>query len=66
VRFLQNWAVGDKTGTGSRGAVNDVATAVPPGGAPVLIAVYMSESDSTLGALEAAHVDIGKLIAQEP
>jgi beta-lactamase class A len=42
----QSWTVGDKTGTGARGAANDVAVAVPPGRAPILIAAYLSDGSS--------------------
>src|SRR4051812_1851408 len=59
------WQVGDKTGTGQNGAVNDLAIAYPPGRRPIFVAVYMSES--TLGAAElaAAHADIGRMVAAE-
>ncbi len=59
----QNWLVGDKTGTGQRGAVNDVAIAVPPGGAPILIAVYLSEGNPALAA--ATHTEVGRLVASK-
>jgi beta-lactamase class A len=61
----KDWIAGDKTGTGERGAVNDVAIASPPGRAPILIASYMSDSDAKLEALVAAHVDVGRVIARE-
>lgn len=35
-----DWVVGDKTGAGARGEVNDVAVVWPPGRAPLVIAVY--------------------------
>lgn len=60
-----DWVVGDKTGTGERNAVNDVAIAVPPGRAPVLIAAYTSESSAEMKALQAAHADIAKVIARD-
>jgi beta-lactamase class A len=58
------WTVGDKTGTGGRGAVNDLAIATPPGRAPILIAAYLSDSDAEIHALEAAQADIGRLVAR--
>lgn len=61
----QDWSVGDKTGTGSRGAVNDVAIAVPPSRAPVLVAVYLSDGKAGLPALVAAHAAVGRLVARE-
>ncbi|MCE3552463.1 class A beta-lactamase [Pseudonocardia sp. RS11V-5] len=35
-----DWVVGDKTGAGAQGEVNDVAVVWPPGRAPLVIAVY--------------------------
>ena len=58
------WSVGDKTGTGQRGAVNDVALVVPPGRAPIVIAAYLSDSDSSLAAPNAAHVEISKSVVR--
>lgn len=61
----KDWTAGDKTGTGLRCAVNDIAIAWPPGRAPILIAAYMSDGEAGLERLQAAHEDVGKLIAQE-
>ncbi len=38
------WEVGDKTGTGEHGSTNDVGIIWPPRRAPVLIAVYLTET----------------------
>ncbi len=38
------WRVGDKTGAGDYGVVNDVAVAWPPGGAPIVLAVLSSRA----------------------
>jgi beta-lactamase class A len=59
-----NWRAGDKTGTGSNGAINDVAILWPPARKPILAAVYMSESTAGTEALNAAHAQIGRLIAE--
>ncbi|HVJ88508.1 MAG TPA: class A beta-lactamase [Labilithrix sp.] len=61
----ERWTAGDKTGTGQRGSVNDVAIAWPPGRAPILIAAYLSDGNADLEVLEAAHADIGRLVAQQ-
>ena len=63
--FPPEWKVGNKTGTGQRNAVNDVAIAVPPARAPVLVAVYASEGSVELAALEAAHAEIARLVSRE-
>jgi beta-lactamase class A len=60
-----DWSVGDKTGSGRRNTINDVAIAVPPGRAPILVAAYMSEGPSGDRILPAAHADVGRLVARE-
>jgi beta-lactamase class A len=57
------WRVGDKTGTGDRGAVNDLAIAWPPDRPPVLIAAYLSGSERPVGALEAVQAQLGAAVA---
>jgi beta-lactamase class A len=59
-----DWRTGDKTGTGRRGAVNDVAIAWPPNRAPVLIAILMSGSPQPTPALGEAHAQVARLVAQ--
>lgn len=59
------WQVGDKTGTGENGAVNDLVVAYPPGRRPIFIAVYMSESKLPFADLAAAHAEIGRLVGAE-
>jgi beta-lactamase class A len=61
----QDWIVGDKTGTGHRGAANDAAIAVPPGRAPIIIASYLSDGGAGLPTLAAGHADIGRLVARK-
>jgi beta-lactamase class A len=58
-----DWRAGDKTGTGARGAVNDVAIAWPPGRAPIVIACYMSDGDADAATRIAAHAEIGRITA---
>jgi beta-lactamase class A len=60
----RDWSAGDKTGTGQRGAVNDVAIAWPSRRAPILIASYLSDGSAGLPALTAAQADIGRLVAR--
>jgi beta-lactamase class A len=58
-----NWRVGDKTGTGSNGACNDVAAARPPNRGAILIAVYMDGSSASVATLSAAHADVGRIVS---
>jgi beta-lactamase class A len=63
--FPPHWIVGDKTGSGGRGATNDIAIATPPGRAPILVAAYMSEGSAGPAALKAAHAELGQLVARQ-
>jgi beta-lactamase class A len=62
-----DWAVADKTGTGTQGEHNDVAVVWPPGRAPLVMAIYAVPIDhanpSTQDYLaEVAHVATSALI----
>jgi beta-lactamase class A len=60
----EGWRIGDKTGTGSHGATNDVAVAWPPGRAPILIAAYLAESSAPAAQREAVLAEAGRLAAE--
>lgn len=62
-RLPQEWDAGDKTGTGVRGAVNDLAIFFAPQRSPILLACYMSDSESPREVLDGAHARIGALVA---
>lgn len=55
------WRVGDKTGYGMNGAVNNIAIAWPPDRPPIIIAVYMSGTDKDVATLNAVHARIAAL-----
>jgi beta-lactamase class A len=57
------WSAGDKTGTGDRGANNDLAIFWPPAGAPLLVACYLTDSQQPAAALNAAQARIGATVA---
>lgn len=59
----EGWRAGDKTGTGERGAVNDVAIAWPPGSPPILIACYQSGGDADRPTRERAHAAVARVVA---
>lgn len=58
-----DWRPGDKTGNGRNGAANNLLVAWPPGRSAVIAAVYMSESQQAVSALDQAHAEIGGLFA---
>ena len=57
------WRVGDKTGTGDRGATGDIAIMWPPSRQPILAAVYMTETAASLADRNAAFAAVGRVIA---
>lgn len=62
-RLPRGWEAGDRTGTGDRGAVNDLAIFFPPGRAPILVASYMTDSPASTQLLNNAHARIGALVS---
>nr|WP_320131555.1 class A beta-lactamase [uncultured Holophaga sp.] len=60
-----SWRVLDKTGTGPRGAVNDVALVERPGSPTLLLAVYTSGGRGDLAEQEAVLVAVARLVAAE-
>lgn len=54
------WRMGSKTGTVPRGTINDVGVFWPPGRAPIIVAVYLTESPASLEVREGA---IGRVAA---
>jgi beta-lactamase class A len=58
------WRTGDKSGTGENGAASDIAIVRPPGGAPILIAIYLVGSSADADQLNDAIARTASLIAQ--
>ena len=59
-----NWRFGHKTGSGARGAVNDVGIAWPAGRAPIVIASYQDAGDAAMPVRAAAHAAVARLVAE--
>jgi len=57
------WRVGDKTGSGDQGTTNDVGVAWPPQSAPVLMAVYLTETTASGEARNRTIAAVGTAIA---
>lgn len=59
------WRVIDKTGSGARGAVNDVALVFPPGSrAPWVVVAFQSDAKAAIDELNAVHADAVRLLVQ--
>jgi beta-lactamase class A len=56
-------AVGDKTGLGERGTMNDVGVIWPPDGVPILLAIYLTNRGKPIQHRAAVHQEIGRLVA---
>jgi beta-lactamase class A len=61
-KLPKEWGVGDKTGTGDHGTANDVAILWPPGRGPVLVTVYLTETDGDAARSNAAIANVGALV----
>jgi beta-lactamase class A len=59
----KSWRVGDKTGSGEHGSSNDVAVIWPEGRAPVIVAVYLTETAAPEARRNAAHAAVGRAVA---
>jgi beta-lactamase class A len=58
------WRVGDKSGSGEHGTRNDIGIILPPKAAPILAAVYYTESAAPLSSREEVIAETGRIIAQ--
>jgi beta-lactamase class A len=56
------WRVGDKTGTGAHGTVNDIGVAWPPQRAPILVSVYMTETKASLADCNSAIAEVARIL----
>jgi beta-lactamase class A len=57
------WRIGEKTGSGERGTANDVGIIWPPGRAPMLVAVYLTQSPQSSDEKNAVIAAVGRAIA---
>jgi beta-lactamase class A len=60
----KGWRVGDKTGSGSNNASNDVAVIWPPNRAPLIVTVYYTGAKATGDQINALIADVGRLVTQ--
>lgn len=63
-RLPQGWQAGEKTGTGANGTSNDVGLLWPSGGgAPLVVAAYLTEGAADGAVRDAALADVGAAVA---
>jgi beta-lactamase class A len=61
----KDWKVGDKTGRGANGSINDIAFLRPPGRAPIVLAIYSSGSSAPLEQRKAAIAEAARIVAKD-
>jgi beta-lactamase class A len=60
----EGWTVGDKTGTGENGTFNDIAILFPPDHAPILLAIYLTQSTRNVDETNAAIAAVARTVAE--
>ncbi|WP_185759748.1 class A beta-lactamase [Vibrio pectenicida] len=61
----KTWQIGDKTGAGGHGSRGIIAVLIPPNSEPVLVSIYLTESQTTIKQLNKAIATIGSAIIKE-
>jgi beta-lactamase class A len=56
----KEWRIGDKTGAGNFGTMNDVAVIWPPGRRPVIVSIYMTETKASFDDRNAGIAEIAR------
>jgi beta-lactamase class A len=59
----RGWPVGDKTGSGSNNATNDIAVIWPPERAPIIVVAYYAEAHASDDERDTVLSDVGRLAA---
>ena len=60
----RDWRVADKTGTGERGSTNDIGVLWPQHRAPILVTVYLTETNAPERSREAAIAEVARTITR--
>jgi beta-lactamase class A len=60
------WRMGSKTGTGEHGSTNDTGIFWPPGRPPIVVAVYLTESEANEAARNGAVAQIARRVTSVP
>ena len=57
------WLKGSKTGGGEHGTMNDVGIIWPPDGTPILLAIYLTNTEKSVSVRAAIYQEVGRLVA---
>ncbi|WP_370454962.1 class A beta-lactamase [Hahella sp. KA22] len=58
----QDWRIGDRTGGGAYGSTNDVAVIWPTGREPLIVAVYITETEAAFDDRNKTIADVGRAV----
>ncbi|MRX09014.1 class A beta-lactamase [Pseudoduganella sp. FT25W] len=58
------WTVADKTGAGDYGSVNDIAVLWPPGRAPIILAVYLTQPGKDDKLRPEIHGEVARVVIE--
>ena len=58
----KGWMIGDKTGAGGYGTVNDIAVIWPTNRKPVIVSIYITETKASFEDCNAAIAEIGRAL----
>lgn len=61
----KGWMVGDKTGSGDYGLTNDIGIIWPPGGEPIIVAVYFIQDDKNAQRRPDVVADATRIVLQK-
>nr|6YRS_A Chain A, ancestral beta-lactamase [synthetic construct]6YRS_B Chain B, ancestral beta-lactamase [synthetic construct] len=59
-----DWRIGDKSGAGEHGSRNIIAVIGPPGRAPIIVVIYLTESQVDADARDAVIAEVGRLVVE--
>ena len=60
-----DWRIGDRTGSGGNGTRGIVAVMWPHGHAPIVAAIYITDTNASMQVRNAAIAELGRVIAEE-
>lgn len=61
----EDWRIGDRTGAGGHGSRGVVAVIWPPGRAPIVAAIYVTDTDATMDQRNRAIAELGAALAAD-
>lgn len=60
-----SWRAGDKTGTGHVGTFNDIAILWPPGGKPLVIAAYLTQTSASADVRNGVFAELARRVTAQ-